>query len=262
MGLFGFGNNNNASSNMSAARSVPIVKDVNGLPAVSLDKVENTGGVDLRKKTEAVSLSLSKKGMGGVRAQVMVVLDHSYSMSNDYRNGKVQDLVERFLGFGLAVDVDGEIPVVAFDNRVHGAVNVNLSNYKDIVNKSIYKPNNMGSTDLTSALQEVLKAAKNTDAPLYVAVITDGEPNDRDSARRLVCELANYPVFIKFLAVQKVRFLEELDDLDNSVRLLDNVDAKEYLNLNNVDDNKFAADMVDEWDTWVNAAVAAGVLTQ
>jgi uncharacterized protein YegL len=264
MGLFGFGNNGTTAptGDKKAARSVPVIKDAAGGSAVSLEKVETTGSIDLRKKTEAVAFNLGKKGMGGIRAQVMVILDHSYSMSNDYENGKVQDLVERFLGFGLAVDVDGEIPVVAFDSRIHSEVAVNLNNYKDIVNKSIYKPHNMGGTDLTAALQVVLKAAKKTDAPLYCAIITDGEPNDRTSAKKLVCELANYPVFIKFLAVQKVRFLEELDDLSNNERLLDNVDTKEYIALDAISDDRFAADMVDEWDSWVNAALSAGTLTQ
>ena len=42
----------------------------------------------------------------------------------------------------------------------------------------------MGSTDLAAALREVRNLAEKTDAPLFVAVVTDGEPNDRMAARR------------------------------------------------------------------------------
>lgn len=260
--MFGMGNSNSQQVNKTVAKSVPLVKDENGAAAMNLNDIETNGGVTLRKKTEAVAVSLRKRDMSGIRAQVMVVLDHSGSMSYDYENGKVQDLVDRFLAFGLTVDVDGEVPVVPFDSSVKSTVNVNMSNYQGVVAREIYKPYEMGGTNLTAALEKVRDEAKKTDAPLFVAVVTDGEPNDRSSAREIVKDLARYPVFIKFLAVQKVNFLEELDDLDNSVRLLDNVDTKEYPgNLSSVSDEQFAEDMTDEWNTWVAAALAAGVLT-
>lgn len=254
MGLF------SRQSNMTAARSVKIVKDASGASANNLNDIEQTGGVSLRKKTEAVAVSLRKKDLSGVRAQVIVLLDHSGSMYSNYESGKVQELVERFLGFGLAVDVDGEVPVVAFDSRVHNEVDVTMQNYHNVVKDRIYDVNKMGSTDLAGALEVVREEAKVTDTPLYVAVVTDGEPDDRNAARELVKDLSRYPVFIKFLAVAPVRFLEELDDMGD--RLLDNVDAKAYSDLNRVTDEQFAADMVDEWDSWQKAALAAGVLTQ
>lgn len=262
MGFFGniFNDNSSSSVNRTVAHKAKLVKDASGASAVSLQKIEDEGGINLRKKTEAVAVSLRKRDMSGIRAQVMVVLDHSGSMSWDYQNGKVQDLVERFLGFGLAVDVDGDIPVVAFDWKVHSPVIVDMSNYSEVVNRSIYKPSEMGSTNLTAALEEVRKEASKTDVPLFVAIVTDGEPNDRGSAREIIKDLSRYPVFIKFLAVQQVRFLEELDDMSDSERLLDNVDSKAYFNVNNVSDDQFAEDMADEWDSWTKAALSAGVL--
>lgn len=246
-------------NNKSPAKTVKLVKDSSGASAVSLDKIGQVSP-SLRKKAEAVGVSLQKRNIAGIRAQVVVVLDHSGSMGSDYRSGRVQDLVERFLAFGLQIDVDGEIPVIPFDSRVKPSVDVTLSNYSNIVADKIYQPYNMGSTDLTSALEEVRNIAKETDAPLFVAVITDGEPNDRRSAEEIVCDLARYPVFVKFLALQKVSFLEELDDLGDDKRLLDNVDTKEYINLSSVTDEQFAEDMADEWDSWTTAAKAAGIL--
>lgn len=260
--MFGIGNHNQ-SAPKQPARSVKLVKDAAGAPAVSLDKVEQQGGVDMRKKTEAVSVSLQKRNMAGIRAQVVVVLDHSGSMFGDYQNHKVQDLVERFLGFGLTVDIDGTVPVIPFDSRVHSATEVTLSNYHNVVQDKIWQPNGMGSTNLTDALKEVEKMAKETDAPIFCAIVTDGAPNDERTATEMVCKLAEYPVFIKFLAVQKVYYLEQLDDLSDDHRLLDNVDTKEYLQpLAGVTDTQFAEDMADEWDTWTKVALEKGVLTQ
>lgn len=262
--MFGLGNSQQQSNtvNKTPAKTVALVKDASGASATNLQQIEDAGGLNLRKKTEAVAVSLRKRDMSGIRAQVIVVLDHSGSMSSDFQRGKVQDLVDRFLAFGLTVDVDGEIPVIPFDSRVKPTVNVNMSNYQGVVQREIYKPYEMGSTNLTDALERVRDEAKKTDAPLFVAVVTDGEPNDRSSAREIVKDLARYPVFIKFLAVDTVRFLEELDDMSDSERLLDNVDTKEYPGaLSSVSDEQFAEDMTDEWNTWVAAALAAGVLT-
>ncbi len=265
MGLFNFGggNSSNGANPHTVKRTVALVKDTTGAPAVSLAKVEEKGGVDLRKKTEAVAVSLKKRNIEGIRAQVVVILDHSGSMNADYRDHKVQELVDRFLGFALTVDIDGSVPVIPFDSRVHNATEVTLENYHNVVQDKIWKPNQMGSTDLTAALKELQKIAEKTDAPIFCVIVTDGAPNDQHSATEMVCKLAGYPVFIKFLAVQKVYYLEQLDDLSNDDRLLDNVNTKEYLQpLSQVTDTQFAEDMADEWDSWTRAALQAGVLTQ
>lgn len=264
MGFFGnlMGNDSQPTASFSAKKTVKFIKNSSGESAVSLDKIEKDGGIDLRKKTESAGISLKKKNIDGIRAQVVVVLDHSYSMSSDYQNGKVQQLVERFLGFGLQVDEDGEIPIIPFDSRVKPTVNVNMSNYKNIVQNSIYKYSEMGSTNLYGALKELKKIVEKSDSPIYAAIVTDGEPNDRNSTTSIVKDLSQYPVFMKFLAIKPVNYLQELDDLSDSERLLDNVDSKFFSNVSNISDQEFADAMTDEWDSWVSSAKNKGVLSE
>lgn len=249
--MFGIGNN---SSNHKPAKTVKLRT---GVPI----NITKPVAPDLLSKLQAVDAELGKAGLDGIQAQVVVVMDHSGSMYDDYRNGTVQAITERFLAFGLTVDADGEVPVIPFDSRVKPAVTVTLENYQDVVKQQIFKENDMGSTDLAAALKEVRKLAEQTDAPLFVAIVTDGEPNDRAEAEHIICDLARYPVFIKFLAVRQVQFLQKLDDLGDDKRLLDNVDAKFYTDIASISDEQFAADMVDEWESWTKAALAAGVLT-
>ncbi len=258
--MFGFnrGSNNNL---FNPARSVKLVQDSNGAPAVSLDSIESTGGLSLRKASESVGISLKKRNIAGIRAQVVLVLDHSGSMHQDYASGAVQKLTERFLAFGLQVDVDGEIPVIPFDHRVLPRVDVTMTNYQGVVENKIWRGRDMGSTGLDRALREVEKLAQTTDAPMFVGVVTDGDPDDRQAATYMVCDLARYPVFIKFLALRDVPYLNMLDDLGDDKRLLDNVDAKTFNNLS-ITDEQFAEAMADEWDSWVKAALEKGVLTQ
>jgi uncharacterized protein YegL len=259
--MFGFNRNNDGgATKFTVARSVPLVRDVNGAPAVSLDKVEQTAGVSLRKKSETAGVSLKKHNVAGVRAQVVLLIDHSGSMSYDYQNNKVQELTERALAFGLQLDADGEIPVIPFDSRVWPTVDVTMANYKDIVAKKIYRPNEMGGTEFDGPLKEVRKLAEKTDAPIFCCILTDGNPWNQAAATSLVCDLARYPVFIKFMALRDVPYLQMLDDLGDDKRLLDNVDTKTFSNLD-MSDEEFADAMSDEFAGWIELAIKAGILT-
>jgi len=246
-----------AAATGSPARTVQLTK--RSAPAVSRDEVERTGGVDLAKKFDKAGVSLSKRGLDGIRAQAVMLLDHSGSMDADYRSGTVQQLVERALGFALQIDADGTIPVVRFDSRVWDAHDVDMHNYRDVASRVLYQRNQMGSTNLTAALRTLINHARTADAPIFAIVITDGEPDDRRSATAAVVELAGYPVFLKFLAIRPVSYLQELDDMDG--RLIDNADAKYIADPSGMTDLAFADAMADEWDTWIAAAQAARILS-
>jgi hypothetical protein len=244
--------------------SVSFTKDPSGAPAVDLKKVHEAGHVDLAKAAEKAGFALSKRDLAGMRAQVLVVLDESGSMRHDYESGAVQKLLQRCLGFALQVDADGTVPVIPFADNVWKTVEVTQANFATVVQEKLYRPGDMGLTNLTEALERVKDAAAQTDMPLFVIILTDGSPNHKPSATQLVCELAGYPAFLKFVALRPVDYLSELDDLPNSRRLLDNVDSKPEVGTNldllNCSDAEFADALADEWDTWVKAATAAGVL--
>jgi hypothetical protein len=240
-------------------KTISLVKDPTGAAAVDITNL-GSAHVDLAKRAQKAGISLSKRGLGGIRAQAVLILDHSGSMRNDYKNGTVQMLVERALGFALQVDVDGEIPVIPFDTKVKKTVPVNLRNYQGIVDSEIFKRRDMGTTDLAAALDVLKEMATKTDAPIFAIIVTDGSPNNRRATTKIVCELADYPVFLKFLAIQPVDYLQELDDLDSSKRRVDNADAKFVTNPAAMSDLEFADAMVDEWDTWIKAATEAGII--
>lgn len=257
--MFGIG-----KSDRSPVNPVALVRDAGGSAAFNLDKLRDDGHVSLVKAADKAGIALSKRDLAGVRAQAVVVLDHSGSMRGEYQSGAVQALVERVLGFALQIDADGSVPVIAFDSRVYPPVDVTVSNYRDVVNQMIWKPQGMSTTNLAGALGVVRDMAATTAMPLFVAVLTDGEPDDRQAATKMVCDLARYPVFLKMAALRPVQFLSTLDDLDGSLRLVDNCDAKPEkgtpLDLLSCSELDFQSAMADEWDTWISAAKGAGVL--
>jgi uncharacterized protein with von Willebrand factor type A (vWA) domain len=217
------------------------------------------GNLSLQKKSEAAGNALARKNLHGVRSEALLLLDFSGSMYGDYQSGAVQTLVERFLAFALQIDADGKIPVIPFASRRLNTIDVTLQNYQGIVERELVNKQQMGSTNLAHALEEVLNIARTTDSPLFVGVVTDGNPDSEEETTKLVCRLANYPVFIKFLALRSVSYLEELDNLDSSYRLVDNVNSQFFPNLS-ITDEQFADAMTEEWDVWVDAATRAGLL--
>jgi hypothetical protein len=104
------------------ARTISLVKDPTGAPAVNLSKVREAGHIDLVKRAEKAGISLSKRNLSGLRGAVRLYVDHSGSMefpdARDYSNGNVQRLVERALGYAFQLDSDGQIPVIAFDSEL------------------------------------------------------------------------------------------------------------------------------------------------
>jgi hypothetical protein len=241
---------------------VRVVKDATGAPAVDLDAVKAAGHVELAKSAGTVGVSLRKRGLSGMRGRVIVVLDHSGSMAGDYRTGVVQELLLRTLAFGLQISPGASVEVIPFDNRLWSTVKVDVGNYTSAV-RSIWQPDRMGSTDLARALNHVRQLAASTSEAIVCVVLTDGNPDDRAATSKVVCDLARYPVFLKFLALRSVPYLTELDDLEQTqpgARLLDNVDSKTIADPAGISDTAFAEAMTDEWDSWLIAAQAAGVL--
>jgi hypothetical protein len=241
-------------------KSVPLVVDPSQTAAVNLEKVP---AVDLRKKADKAGIALSKRSLAGLRCQVVLVLDHSASMRGDYRNGTVQQLVERALGFSLQVDADGQVPVIPFDWKVHPETVVTLDSYQGVVDREIWRNGQMGSTNLAAALRAVRAIVEDSDMPVFCIVVTDGSPDSKPDTTRLVCDLASYPVFVKFLVIREVDYLDVLDDGEamNARRLLDNVDSAYIGDPSQMTDLEFADVMVREVDTWIAAAQTAGVLT-
>lgn len=69
MSMFGnlMGGFSSSQNQFSVKKTVKYFKNVNGTPAVSFDKVETEGGVSLKKKAEAVNISLKKRNIAGIR---------------------------------------------------------------------------------------------------------------------------------------------------------------------------------------------------
>ena len=258
------------------------------------DAAQGTGGLLTRKVDIAAKALLTKKVNPNQVWQVIGVIDRSGSMHEAYASGTVQEVVNRMLGFAVIVDDDGTVPLVLFDHTIMER-EVKLNDFHDYISRNGIRAN--GTTDLTAALATVARMTGNGDlaegggffsrggeapsikkaqTPAYVIVVTDGAPNNQQSATDMIRKLSWRGVFLKFLYVGTRQsdpqgmgwsYLESLDDdipvgvpYKQGGRLIDNVDAKNMSNIAKMSDQEFYEKMFDEVTTWLSAARQAGLI--
>jgi uncharacterized protein YegL len=262
--------------------------------AADADARQGTGGLLTRKVDAAAKAMMTHKVPAGLKWRMLLVVDASYSMQNEYKQGNVQSAVENALAFGVIVDDDGDVPVVVFDSSVRETV-VKLDNFHGFVNREGIGPN--GTTNLTKALESVAAITGDSDlfggsgggrgffgrghgssspqvrsgsSPAFVTIVTDGKPDDERTAEDAIRRLSYRPLFLKFLYVGNNeggwRWLQKLDTeipvgvpFESGGRLVDNVNAQRLDSLGE-NEKAFYDAMFTETPDWLTAARAAGLL--
>lgn len=263
---------------------------------VTLGDIEKRTGGDqtMVGRVQLTQQALMKGGINPHQTpmQVGLVLDHSGSMGDEYRDGLVQSAADRGLAFGATVDDDGAVQVVFFDSRAHEPIELSLANYSGWVNT--HRPGRMGSTNLADAIHMSMRVAADqlnapgildliggsgkrhgllgrnsslkpvqAQMPAYMLVITDGVPDDPERAKAALIEASYAPIFYKFLFVSNdqsgKRFLQELDDMDG--RLIDNADTVYFTDgMGHITDENFSEEVVRELASWLAEAKKVGLL--
>lgn len=156
---------------------------------------------ELAPLVKAVRLTLKKNNLETHTARVVLVLDISISMDHLYRKRKVHDLVAQTMALGLNFDDDGEIDVFAFGGQCHYIGEYGVSNYKQCVDDILNRHALEGSTAYEKPLQALIDKYGDSELPVYVQFVTDGDTNNPERAERLMRELSATPCFIKFMGI-------------------------------------------------------------
>lgn len=237
---------------------------------ISLDKrteVATQTIVDLGKKT----LSSPTPLRDGVEARVVLAIDYSGSMGTLYRNGTVQDAVERTLALSLAgLDDDGDIQIHFFDSRAYKQEVVDVNSYPGFVDKWS-RGKSMGGTNYSQVMSDILTDMPSNKkrlfgktpkaVPTFVLFITDGAPGDKAATEALLRKTSDQPVFWQFLGLgssYETSYLDTLNKLPN--RQYDNTGLTRMSDMSRVDDVTFFNDVLGEFVTeWLPQAQARGI---
>ena len=246
-----------APATTTPAAPLTLNKQATQAKLLSLAKDQAPGMVPL---IEQARLSLEKRGLDTLTFEVKLVLDVSASMTNLFRSGQVQRLVERSLALAARLDDNGEVEVTLFGTHARSGGTVLLSNIESFVQRMKFQYD--GGTRYAPALREMITQQAQATHPLLVLFITDGEAGDIRDATQAVKDASHLPIFFKFLALdsgnESFSFLEQLDTMPG--RVVDNANFARIRGLNSMPDSQLFELLTEEIDQWLPAAKAAGVL--
>lgn len=219
--------------------------------------------LDIRKK---IIFDLSKsKGIENQKAQIVLCMDYSGSMSSMYFSGFVQDVLERIVPVAMQFDDNQEFELYLFQNKCFKHKNnVTVKNVSGFIEREITGRYQMAGTSYAPPIEQITKEFSSKggffskkgpmDLPVYVIFITDGQNDDKSDTERALREASNHGIFFQFIGIgrEQFTFLESLDNL--SGRLIDNANFIKIQDLKNTSDDKLYADLLGEFPLWLPLA--------
>lgn len=215
-------------------------------------------------------VDLSKKSgvnLGGIRAKVVVALDYSGSMRTLYRNGTVQQTLNKLVPLGLTFDDNGSIDFYLFETGYRKMDDLNLSNYENYVKDVILSSNyHMGQTNYSPVLNAIINGEDNgigifnyksknqivnNSNIAFILFITDGANADKRKTNSIIKKSSELNVFIQFIGIgdSEFEYLERLDDITGRKR--DNTGFSKMSNLMTVSDNQLYTNVLEQFSNWL-----------
>lgn len=233
--------------------------------------------IKTKERRDLLNTIKLEKNIPTQKAEVVLVLDYSGSMSSLYRNGTVQDVVERILPIGLSFDDNQEVDIYIFHDEFYKlSENVTMKNVNGYVqDKVINGGYSMGGTKYAPSLKDIYnryaktsggflglgkKESQKRQYPVYVIFITDGENNDESETDKIVKELSQHGIFIQFVGIgdSSFSYLKRLDMLQG--RLLDNASFFKVSDIAKETDANLYNKLMAEFPTWTHQARSKGLI--
>lgn len=212
--------------------------------------------VDLAKK---LTVTLEKKRLLDTVARVALVLDATGSMRSQYRDGKVQRIIDKVLPIAVHFDDDGEFDVWTFAQKARKFPSISMSNVKDYIIRegNGYKnwlPELGGTNNEPIVVQEVIEFFQTSTLPVYVIFISDGGVAGKSLLKKLLIDAARLPIFWQFVGIggKNYGILEELDTLPG--RIVDNCNFFSLDDIDSVSDVELYDRLLQEFPDWLVTA--------
>ncbi|MGP5210480.1 VWA domain-containing protein [Psychrobacter alimentarius] len=254
----------NDSDTASAQTTAPTKINTSKVPLekVMLEKAPKL--VNLAKKA---TISLEKRQLQQLTAKVALVLDASGSMNRQYKQGRVQEVVNRILPLAVNFDDDQALDCWAFARDPQYLGEIGLSNYEGFIDNAHGGWRKWALGPRVNNEAEVMKVVTEfyqkdgLDVPIYVLFISDGGVNDNRGITRVMTEAAKLPIFWQFVGLggRGYGILKKLDDMTG--RVIDNCDFFELDDLDDISEEALYENMLEEFPSWLKEAKQLGIVT-
>lgn len=242
------------------ALPMPTLSKLDLKKKVILDKIEQAAPhlLDLTKKS---LISLEKSNLLNVKARVALVLDYSGSMSQQYKSGEVQHVLDRIMPLALNFDDDGSFECWAFAEKALHLNDVNLENLNNYIasEQGGYKKWNAGAgyNNEPAVLEEVLHyfiKESPSNVPVYIVFISDGGVSEARKIKKILQEASSQPIFWQFVGIggRNYGVLEKLDIMEG--RVVDNCNFFKIDNIESISESMLYDFLLQEFPIWLTEA--------
>lgn len=239
-------------------------------PSVSLEKKLEVKAPHLVSLVKSIRVSLEKHNLTQVKARVAFVLDASGSMTQQFKRGNVQAVLDRIAALAVQFDDDGSMEVWGFAERFKQYPDVSLDNLQGYI-ENIRRTPKSGRFEILGGLggvnneppvmDAVIETFKGSKEPVFVVFITDGGISKAKAIKDAIRVSADYPIFWKFVGLggHNYGILEELDNFTD--RLIDNTNFFAIDDFNKMSDDDLYDLLLTEFNDWLKLAKEKGILS-
>lgn len=247
----------------TAPVSAAEIRTARGEETLSLEK---RAALDLRKRE--VAKVLVGKGVCGVRARVVLVLDKTGSMRRLYSAGTVRRVVERMLPIAVQLDDDGRIEPYLYAADYARLPDITVDGAEAWSAEYLHLRGRHGGIDYAEiggannelpVMREIIASVNRHRQPTLVLFFTDGGFRQKAKITALMREASVLPAFWQFIGLGHADYglLHTLDTMTG--RRVDNAGFFSVDDIDTVTDADLYNRLLGEFPDWLSAAESAGI---
>ncbi|MDR1082047.1 MAG: VWA domain-containing protein [Deltaproteobacteria bacterium] len=252
-----------ASRSPAPAPSSPAPAPLSPVPdKVSLEKRLERDAPQLVSLAKPLKVALERHNLADTVAMVGLVLDISGSMTGRYRDGAVQDVIDKTVPLAVQFDDDGKLDLWFYGTKARKMRPVTLKNYARAVPSDwrLLKKELGGRNNEPAVMKSVMRKFRNAAMPAYVVFITDGGVNKEEEIRELLIESSRMPIFWQFVGLggKGYGILRELDAMRG--RYVDNASFFALDDFRSIADDELYSRLLGRFPLWLKEAKSKGIL--
>lgn len=204
---------------------------------------------------------LARLGIPANSMDVAIVLDASKSMYADYKEGRVQELLEKIFGLSTALDRDASLDVFLFGNESIQLKSIEAASLDGYVKREIIGSHKINqATNYAKAIECVNNAYFGRKNATFVIFVTDGDASDKPHTKAWIHQVCRCPYYFQFVGIgnERFSFLEKLDQLPD--RAVDNCGFVRAEDVFRMDEAKLYDAILAELPAWLKEAQRRGWL--
>ena len=222
---------------------------------VSLEKRLEREAPQLVSLAKPLRVELEKRNLLDCVARVALVLDISGSMTQRYKNGTVQEIVNKTLPLAVQFDDDGELDFWYYGTTPKRMPSVNLRNYGQAVPEDWRRLMREvgGQNNEPKIMRLIIDEYQFSRVPAYVLFITDGGVCSESKIKKLLTEASRFPIFWQFVGVggsnSGYGVLDRLDTMGG--RYVDNANFFALDDFKAVGSSELYSRLLNEFPQWL-----------